>query len=105
MCALLHVCVLGVCGPTYVLDASRLVQVEACYPFMEQDTWVAASAYVASMWSTVLLARADGRSSAYLPLPLSIWLSDGAIARPALVAFGLPFLVAALRNATAEWRI
>ena len=73
--------------------------VEACYPYLEKSTGVNAAAYLgAAMAGAALLAAGDEgappRSSAYLPLPLAVAVSDQPVsfARAAAIAFFVPFL-------------
>jgi len=76
--------------------------IEAAYPFMEQSRLVNAAGYLASGLSTELLARnpEDILSSAYLPLPVSIWLAKDwqRMALACFAAFGVSFAGAALNN-------
>lgn len=73
--------------------------VEACYPMMENDVIIKASAYAACMISTVmLLNEGPARSSAYLPFPVSLYLANGHATSAASMAFGLPFTIALLKN-------
>lgn len=75
---------------------------EAAYPWIEDDRLVCVSAYVASALSTVLLLRKGGlQSSAYLPLPISVWLGGKALLQPCLVALGIPFVATLASNSTA----
>lgn len=76
--------------------------IEAAYPFMEQSKIVNAVGYLASGMSTQVLARKpeDILSSAYLPLPVSIWLAKDwqRMALASFIAFGVSFAGAALNS-------
>lgn len=72
--------------------------VEACYPFFQTSPFLTVVVYLSCIISTILLLMQGGKSSAYLPLPLSLWLADGKANAAALVAFGLPFTATLLRN-------
>lgn len=82
--------------------------VEACFPFLERDRLLNAAALCAGALAGALCARAPGgvRSTAYLPLPVAVALSDNpaALARAALVAFCVPLTVGVARNAAANAR-
>ena len=73
--------------------------VEACHPFLARDRALDVAAYAAS--GLAGLAGAGARSSAYLPLPLSLFVADepGAFAAAALVALAGPFVVGCASNA------
>ena len=68
--------------------------IEACYPFMERHPAVSISGYVASALSATLLTS-DCKSSAYLPVPISLWLADDIhrLLLASAVAVGIPFIV------------
>ena len=77
--------------------------VEACYPYMERSAKVNAAAYLgAALSGAVLLASSTGeavtRSSAYLPLPLAVAISDGvaAMALAVSLAVGVPCVLSFL---------
>ena len=76
--------------------------IEAAYPLMERDPAVNVAAYLGAAIAGALLGWPEGGvgSSAYLPLPLALGIStDVGFAAAAFgVAFGLPFVVALLRN-------
>lgn len=76
--------------------------IEAAYPFMEQSKLVNMAGYLASGLSTEILARNPENilSSAYLPLPVSIWLAKDwpRIALASFTAFGVSFLGTVLNN-------
>jgi len=74
--------------------------IEACYPFLERDPYLNAAAYAASACSGALVACAGARSTAYLPAPLAVWLSDtpAKLAVAAGIAFGIPFAAGSLSN-------
>lgn len=72
--------------------------VEACYAYMDRSRAVNAAAYAgAALAGATLLSAGDApappRSSAYLPLPLAVFVSDQpwALARAAAFAFVVPF--------------
>mmetsp|Transcript_16969 Transcript_16969/g.46618 ORF Transcript_16969/g.46618 Transcript_16969/m.46618 type:complete len:174 (-) Transcript_16969:4853-5374(-) len=67
--------------------------IEACYPHMERYYLVNISGYVASSMSAAVLT--DGcKSSAYLPFPIAIWLSDDRMTLiiASAIAFFIPFI-------------
>lgn len=78
--------------------------VEACYPLVQHSVFLTGAAYAASTLSTAVLLQEGGRSSAYMPAPLSLWLAshveegEGSAWRASLIAFGLPFSATLLRN-------
>jgi len=84
--------------------------IEAAYPSMERSNIINTFGYIASGFSTELLycdyarngqPRAPVTSSAYLPLPMSIWLSGDQWKRTALacaMAFGISYLGCLLGN-------
>ena len=67
--------------------------IEVCYPLMKQNTIVNVGGYVASACSVSILTE-NCKSSAYVPLPLSIWLADDMqrMAIAAIVAFCISFV-------------
>jgi len=69
--------------------------VEACHPFLERDSTLDWAVYVTSFLVGGLAAGAQ--SSAYLPLPISVFFSNDAVTLSiaSLTAFGLPFLIGA----------
>lgn len=71
--------------------------IEACYPHMERHRLVNLSGYVASSLSAVMLTGGC-RSSAYLPFPIAIWLTDDrkTLLAASLMAFLIPFIGTAL---------
>ncbi|KAG8461934.1 hypothetical protein KFE25_013953 [Diacronema lutheri] len=81
--------------------------VEACFPFLARDRALDAAALCASAAAGALCASAGGvRSTAYVPLPVAVVLSDAprALVRAALVAFCAPFAVGVACNAAANAR-
>jgi hypothetical protein len=68
--------------------------IEACYPHMEKYPIVSMSGYIASAISSSVLLTSDCKSSAYLPLILSLWLSDDhrRLLLASGIAFGIPFI-------------
>ncbi|KAJ8599979.1 hypothetical protein CTAYLR_001802 [Chrysophaeum taylorii] len=72
--------------------------VEACHPFLDRDSTLDAAVYLASFLAGAI--SAGSRSSAYLPLPVSILLADEAprFALAAVVALVLPLLVGVASN-------
>ena len=67
--------------------------IEACYPHMERHGLVNVSGYVASAVSAAILTGSC-RSSAYLPLPVAVWLADDrtTLLLASSIAFLIPFL-------------
>lgn len=67
--------------------------IEVCYPIMEQDPIVNFGGYLASACSTCILSI-DCKSSAYLPVPIALWLADDweLTILAFSVAFGISFL-------------
>ena len=67
--------------------------IEVCYPLMNQNTIVNVGGYVASACSVSILTE-NCKSSAYVPLPLSIWLADDMqrMTIAACVAFSISFV-------------
>ena len=67
--------------------------IEVCYPLMESNIIINIGGYIASGISTMFLAETC-KSSAYLPLPISIWLANDmhCITIASIVAFGIAFL-------------
>ena len=65
--------------------------IEAAYPSMEQSWIINASAYVAAGISTEILLHQRVLSSAYLPLPVAIWISNDRLKMSiaCLVAFSI----------------
>mmetsp|Transcript_41552 Transcript_41552/g.75958 ORF Transcript_41552/g.75958 Transcript_41552/m.75958 type:complete len:483 (-) Transcript_41552:10-1458(-) len=50
--------------------------IEAAYPSMERSTIINGSAYVAAGLSTEILLQRRVLSTAYLPLPMAVWISN-----------------------------
>lgn len=67
--------------------------IEAAYPSMERSRIINASAYLAAGLSAELLLKRRVLSTAYLPLPLAIWISnDGwGMSLACFVAFSVSF--------------
>ena len=65
--------------------------IEAAYPSMEQSWIINASAYVAAGISTEILLHQRVLSSAYLPLPVAVWISNDRLnmSIACLVAFSI----------------
>lgn len=75
--------------------------IEAAYPSMEESKLVNISAYIGCALSTEVLFRNLIYSSAYLPLPISIWLSEQKWFEYCIaigVAFLFPFIGTCLYN-------
>jgi hypothetical protein len=53
--------------------------IEAAYPYMESSKLINVSAYMAAGVSSELLMKRRILATAYLPLPLVIWLSNDRI--------------------------
>jgi hypothetical protein len=72
--------------------------VEVCYPAMDQYWIINMGGYLASIVSASMITR-QCQSSAYLPVPLSIWLADDwrSMTMACLVAYGIS-LTATLIN-------
>eukprot|EP00438_Fugacium_kawagutii_P029990 Skav217717 [mRNA] locus=scaffold2294:261067:262659:- [translate_table: standard] len=70
--------------------------IEVAYPFMEKSTLVNMAGYLASGLSTEILAGSSKEvlSSAYLPLPVAIWLAEDPlrISLAYFAAFSISFL-------------
>ena len=86
-----------------LLSCAFCCLLQACYPYMERSAKVNAAAYLgAALSGAVLLASSTGeavtRSSAYLPLPLAVAISDGVAAMALAVVFavGVPCLLSLL---------
>lgn len=69
--------------------------IEACYPLMDDNPIVRFGGYIASSCSVGLLS-ANCRSSAYLPMPFTIWLTNDVrlMSFASAVAFGISFVFA-----------
>jgi len=67
--------------------------IEACYPLMERHRIVNLSGYLASTISSAMLTSSC-KSSAYLPLPIAVWLADDrkTLFTASTVAFFIPFV-------------
>ena len=65
--------------------------IEAAYPSMEQSWIINASAYVAAGISTEILLHQPVLCSAYLPLPVAVWISNDRLSMSiaCLVAFSI----------------
>lgn len=50
--------------------------IEACYPYMDKSRLINVSAYIAAGLSCEILMQRRVLGSAYLPLPLTIWVSN-----------------------------
>ena len=74
--------------------------VEACYPIMVRDRVVHAGALLGAAAGGAIVGGAGARSSAYLPLPVAVAISDepAALAAAALAAFAVPFAVTLCRR-------
>jgi hypothetical protein len=73
--------------------------IEACYPYMEASTTVSMGGYVASALSAAVLSG-NCKSSAYLPLPVSIWLAEDTttLLIASSIALVVPFLSTLLNH-------
>ena len=74
--------------------------IEACYPSMEKSRLVNAFAYLAAGTSTEIIVRQRVLSSAYVPLPISVLISNdrwGMIAASS-VSFGISFVGSLIAN-------
>ena len=71
--------------------------IEACYPHMESHRLVNISGYLASSLSAGMLTG-KCRSSAYLPLPIAIWLAEDrkTLLAASIIAFSIPFVATVL---------
>ena len=76
--------------------------IEAAYPFMERDHATHAATYLGCAIAGGITAYRGVRSSAYLPLPLAIWMSNepGWAALVYGAMFVPPFLTEVVRNST-----
>ena len=124
MCCLCCVCA-GVCaavaiasGAQHEAQASRRAvainlllgdYVEACYPYMARSQLVNAAAYLgAALAGATLLGASTApglpSSSAYLPLPIAVGLSErpACVAAAAALGFGVAFVGSLLANAVAN---
>lgn len=74
--------------------------IEAAYPYMNKSRLINASAYLAAGISSEILMQRRVFGSAYLPLPIAIWLSNDTVGMSiALVtAFGVCFIDTLLQN-------
>eukprot|EP00978_Attheya_sp_CCMP212_P001131 scaffold2345_cov51-Attheya_sp.AAC.3 len=75
--------------------------IECAYPFMEAFPLINISGYIASGVATEILFHGPVLSSAYLPLPMSIWLSSHNWKQMTLAsacAFGVAFMGTILSN-------
>lgn len=74
--------------------------VEAAYPFLARDVWCARSVYTGAALAGAVLHLTGARSTAYVPLPAAVALSNQPLACAAAcaVAFAVPFTVTLLRN-------
>ncbi|KAL9185759.1 hypothetical protein ACHAXT_003536 [Thalassiosira profunda] len=75
--------------------------IEAAYPSMERSAMVNGAAYLAAGLSTEVLLQRRVLSTAYLPLPLSIWISNDrwGMAIASSVTFAVSFLGTIASNA------
>ena len=73
--------------------------IEVAYPYMEESILINIGGYLASGLSTAMLSDTS-KSSAYLPLPLSLWLADDwkEMALASCIAFGVSFLFTLLSS-------
>mmetsp|Transcript_11252 Transcript_11252/g.16122 ORF Transcript_11252/g.16122 Transcript_11252/m.16122 type:complete len:159 (+) Transcript_11252:136-612(+) len=74
--------------------------IEACYPSMERSRLINIAAYLAAGASTEVIVRRRLLSSAYMPLPISILISNdrrGMIAASS-IAFGISFVGTIMAN-------
>jgi len=71
--------------------------IEACYPHMDRYQMVNLSGYLASSVSAAILTS-KCKSSAYLPLPVAIWLAEDrkTFLAACIVAFSIPFIATVL---------
>lgn len=68
--------------------------IEACYPHMEKYPLVNISGYLASSLSAMIISGSSCMSSAYLPIPIALWLADDqeTLLAASMVAFFIPFI-------------
>ena len=83
--------------------------IEVAYPFMDADMRVGFSAYLASGVGTEIIYSDQPRnvlSSAYLPLPLSIWLADDwkRLGLAYLITFAIAFTGTLASNLVSRYR-
>ena len=74
--------------------------IEACYPSMEKSRLINAAAYLAAGASTEVIVRRRVLSSAYMPLPLTVLISNdrwGMIAASS-IAFSISFVGTIIAN-------
>ena len=71
--------------------------IEACYPHMERHRLVNISGYLASSLSAAMLTGTC-KSSAYLPLPIAIWLAEDreTFMVATILSFSIPFVATIL---------
>ncbi|KAL7478540.1 hypothetical protein ACHAW6_004303 [Cyclotella cf. meneghiniana] len=74
--------------------------IEAAYPYMEKSKLVNVSAYIAAGLSCEILIQRRVLGSAYLPLPLVIWMSNDrvGICVASGIAFGVCFMATVFSN-------
>ncbi|KAL3791753.1 hypothetical protein HJC23_007520 [Cyclotella cryptica] len=74
--------------------------IEAAYPYMEKSKLINISSYIAAGLSCEILMQRRVLGSAYLPLPLVIWLSNDrlGICAASGIAFGVCFMSTVISN-------
>ena len=74
--------------------------IEAAYPSMERSKLINRSAYVAAGMSTEILLKRRVLSTAYLPLPLAIWISNNRLFMgiACFIAFAVSFMGTIISN-------
>ncbi|KAL7542437.1 hypothetical protein ACHAWF_007179 [Thalassiosira exigua] len=79
--------------------------IEAAYPSMDRSKLVNGAAYLAAGISTEIIVQRRVLSSAYLPLPLAIWISNDrwGMAAATFVAFAITFIGTLVSNAVCSW--
>ena len=80
--------------------------IEAAYPYMERSKMINGSAYLAAGLSTEIILQRRVLSTAYLPLPLAIWVSNDrwGMGIASSVAFVVSFFGTLASNIIDRWR-
>jgi len=79
--------------------------IEAAYPSMERSSVINVSAYVAAGLSTEVLMKRSVLSTAYLPLPIAIWISNDRIGMglACMIAYVVSFCGTIIANAICRY--
>ena len=120
-CALVMVCA-GICAGNLIVSPSKTGGaghtslswqalktnilcgdfIEAAYPYMDKSMLINGSAYLAAGLSCEILLQKRILGTAYLPLPIAIWLSSDRLGMctASLISFGICFVGSILSNIT-----